>query len=147
MSFELDIFNTELSADYLEWLVDEHSIDIQKHFSKLWEYYANQTYKISSLGTSDRKVSESGKCYVQAQEYGLPTRITGLVHNGSLGLLGARVVKDIQRKEVVIENDLAWRINAVVDFLFGKPTSFVSRSPDRFRQKQHQNPGGKCHQL
>jgi hypothetical protein len=39
-------------------------------------------------------------------------------------------LKDIQRKEVVIENDIGWRINAAVDFLFGKPISFVSRAPD-----------------
>jgi hypothetical protein len=31
---------------------------------------------------------------------------------------------------VVIENDISWRINAAVDFLFGKPISFVSRAPD-----------------
>ena len=34
------------------------------------------------------------------------------------------------RKEVVIENDIAWRINAAVDFLFGKPISVVSRASD-----------------
>jgi hypothetical protein len=75
-------------------------------------------------------VNESGRCYVQAQEYGLPARITGFAHSGRAGLFGARPVKDIQRKEVVIENDIAWRINATVDFLFGKPIRFVSMSPD-----------------
>jgi len=134
MSFELDIFNTagdgELAADYLEWLVDEHSIDIQNHFTKLWDYYANPMYEISNIGAYDKKVNESGRCYVQAQEYGLPARITGLVHNSNAGVFGGRAVKDVQRKEVVIENDIAWRVNAAVDFLFGKPVSFVSRSPD-----------------
>ena len=131
MGFELDIFKDErLEADYIEWLVDEHSIDIQRHFNKLWEYYANPM--VESLGNSatDRKVGESGRCYVQAQEYGLPARITGLAHSGRLGPFGARAVKDVQRKEVVIENDIAWRTNAAVDFLFGKPISFVSKSPD-----------------
>jgi len=134
MGFELDIFNAasegELDADFLEWLVDEHSIDIQRHFTKLWDYYSNPMYEISNTGVYDRKVNESGRCYVQAQEYGLPSRITGLVHSGNAGVLGARAVKDVQRKEVVIENDIAWRVNAAVDFLFGKPVSFVSRSPD-----------------
>jgi hypothetical protein len=37
----------------------------------------------------------------------------------------------MERKEVVIENDIAWRTNASVDFLFGKPVSFVSKSPAR----------------
>jgi len=66
---------------------------------------------------------------VQAQEYGLPARITGFVHSADSGILGARSVREVQRKEVVIENDIAWRINAAVDFLFGKPVSFVSKSP------------------
>jgi len=131
MAFDLRIFkDPQLEADYIEWLVDEHSIDIQTHFAKLWEYYANPMYEITGVGACDRKVSESGRCYMQAQEYGLPARITGLVHCSHAGLFGARAVKDVQRKEVVIENDIAWRINAGVDFLFGKPVSFISKSPD-----------------
>ena len=135
MGFELDIFRKageeELVADYIEWLVDEHSVNIQRHFGRLWEYYANPMVEASGLGACERKVSESGRCYVQAQEYGLPSRITGLLHLANAGVLGARPVKDIQRKEVVIENDIAWRVNAAVDFLFGKPISFVSKSPDK----------------
>jgi len=135
MGFELEIFKRagedELAADYVEWLVDEQSVNIQRHFGRLWEYYANPTIEASGLGACERKVSESGRCYVQAQEYGLPARITGLLHLANAGVLGARPVKDIQRKEVVIENDIAWRINAAVDFLFGKPISLVSKSPDK----------------
>ncbi len=131
MGFDLRIFkDDQLEADYVEWLVDERSVDIQTHFAKLWEYYTNRMYEVNSAGASGRKVNESGRCYVQAQEYGLPARITGLVHSANAGAFGARAVRDVQRKEVVIENDIAWRINAAVDFLFGKPISFVSRSPD-----------------
>ncbi len=115
--------DNQLQEDYIEWLVEQRWVDIQAHFSKLWEYYANQMY--------DRKTSDSsGKCYLQAQEYGLPARITGLAHSANTGIFGGKAVKDVQRKEVVIENDIAWRINAAVDFLFGKPISFVSKSPD-----------------
>ena len=131
MGFDLDIFNDEqLEADYIEWLVDERSINIQAHFAKLWEYYTNRMVEASGAGACDRKINEAGRCYLQAQEYGLPARITGLVHSANTGVFGARAVKDVQRKEVVIENDIAWRINAAVDFLFGKPISFVSKSPD-----------------
>jgi hypothetical protein len=131
MGFELDVFGDEqLEAEYIEWLVDEQSADVRGHFERLWEYYANPRMETAGTGACDRKVNESGRCYVQAQEYGLPTRITGLVHNGQVGVFGARSARDVQRKEVVIENDLAWRINAAVDFLFGKPISFVSKSPD-----------------
>ena len=131
MGFDLDIFKDEqLEADYIEWLVDERSIEIAAHFAKLWEYYTNRMVEASGAGACDRKMNEAGRCYLQAQEYGLPARITGLVHSANTGVFGARAVKDVQRKEVVIENDIAWRINAAVDFLFGKPISFVSKSPD-----------------
>jgi hypothetical protein len=131
MGFDLHIFkDPQLEADYVEWLVDEQSVDIQSHFAKLWEYYTNRMIENNNSGASDKKVNESGRCYVQAQEYGLPPRITGFTHSANAGIFGARPIKDVQRKEVVIENDIAWRINAAVDFLFGKPISFVSRAPD-----------------
>jgi len=131
MGFDLSVFeDSEFSADYLEWLVDERSVDIAAHFSKLWEYYTNRMMDVSGAGACDRKVNELGRCYLQAQEYGLPARITGLVHSANAGVFGARALRDVQRKEVVIENDISWRINAAVDFLFGKPVSFVSKSPD-----------------
>jgi hypothetical protein len=131
MGFEFDIFgDKQLEADYIEWLVDEQSVNVREHFEKLWEYYANPKMEIQGTGACERKVNESGRCYVQAQEYGLPVRITGLVHSGQVGVFGARSARDVQRKEVVIENDIAWRINAAVDFLFGKPISFVSKSPN-----------------
>ncbi len=130
MGFELGIFRDQnFDADYVEWLVDDHSANIQRHFCKLWDYYANPILE-SVGGAGDRKVSESGRCYVQAQEAGLPSRITGLVQRPGSGAFGARVLGDVQRKEVVVENDIAWRINAAVDFLFGKPVNIVSKSPD-----------------
>ena len=131
MGFELDIFQDDtLQADYVEWLVDTQSVDIQIHFGRLWDYYANPRIETTGASACDRKVNESGRCYVQAQEYGLPARITGLVHSAHTGVFGARDVNQVQRKEVVIENDIAWRVNAAVDFLFGKPITFVSKSPD-----------------
>ena len=148
MGFELDIFKRAgqgerreaslrgLAADFIEWLVDEHAANIQRHFGRFWEYYANPMVEAAGLGACAPKVSESGRSYVQAQEYGLPARITGLLQLANGGVLGARPIKDIQRKEVVIENDIAWRINAAVDFLFGKPVSIVSRSPDRLTSER-----------
>ena len=128
MGFDLSIFKDEqFGADYVEWLVDERSVDIQIYFSKMWQYYANAMKDV--IGSDGRRESTSGRCYVQAQEYGLPPRITGFVHSANTGVFGGRRVRDVQRKEVVIENDIAWRINAAVDFLFGKPVSFVSKSP------------------
>jgi hypothetical protein len=127
MGFDLYIFkDDQCEADYIEWLVDERSIDIRTRFSKLWDYYSNPNTPTVLLG---RQEAAGGRCYVQAQEYGLPPRITGLLHTANTGIFGGQRVRDVQRKEVVIENDIAWRINAAVDFLFGKPISFVSKSP------------------
>ena len=131
MGFDLGIFNDQhLDEDYIEWLVDDCSVNIRAHFAKLWDYYTNPMYEVTGLGAVDRKISETGRCYVQAQEHGLPARITGLVRLANAGILGGRAVKNVQRKEIVIENDIAWRVNAGVDFLFGKPISFVSKSSD-----------------
>jgi hypothetical protein len=131
MTFEFEGFKDErLGVEYVEWLVDEHSIDIHRHFARLWDYYSNPVMETVGVSAADRKISESGRCYVQAQEYGLPARITGLAHSADAGIIGSRPVRDIQRKEVVIENDIAWRVNAAVDFLFGKPVSFVSKASD-----------------
>jgi len=131
MGFDLGIFaDSELEPDFVEWLVDERSADIQTHFARLWEYYTNPMYDVGGSACR-RKISESGGCYAQGQEYGLPARITGLVRSAGLSVLDGRCVGDIQRKEVVIENDISWRVNAGVDFLFGKPVSFVCKSPDK----------------
>jgi hypothetical protein len=131
MSFTLDIFgDSRLDAEYLEWLIDEQGPVIERHFSRLWDYYTNSMVEVVAGRAADRKVSESGRCYVQAQEYGLPARITGLAHSPQAGMFGPQPVRDIQRKEVVIENDIAWRVNAAADFLFGKPISLISKAPD-----------------
>lgn len=130
MAFKLDIFGGgNLQADYIDWLVDERSADVSRHFSKLWDYYTNQMVECAGLETA-AKVNAAGRYYVQAQEYGLPSRITGVIHSANTGTFGGRNIGDIERKEVVIENDICWRINAGVDFLFGKPISFVSKAPD-----------------
>ena len=136
MGFELDIFDIPLDPDYLEWLVDTHAVGIDRHFSRLWDYYANPMVEITGGAAAERKVNESGRCYVQAQEYGLPSRITGLAHSPQAGVFGSQAIKDIQRKEVVIENDIAWRVNAAADFLFGKPVSLISRASDSRRRTE-----------
>ncbi len=152
MGFELGIFEnerdptcagsqvgTQLDADYLEWLVDVHGAHIQRHFARLWDYYTNPMVEAASGGTADRTANASGRCYVQAQEYGLPPRITGLAHSPQTGPYGGQAVKDIQRKEVVIENDIAWRVNAGADFLFGKPIRLISQAPDGRRRSEIEN--------
>ena len=106
MGFDLLFFNDpQLQVDYLDWLVAEQSVDIQMHFGKMWEYYANRMIEDTNSCTYGK--NETTRCYVQAQEYGLPTRITGRIYSPNTGVFGGRTVREVQRKEVVIENDIA----------------------------------------
>ena len=89
MAFEFEIFADEkLQSDYIEWLIDECSHDMARQFNKLWEYYVNRSVETLGLSAADRKVNESGRCYIQAQEYGLPSRITGLARSAKAGMYG-----------------------------------------------------------
>ena len=137
MGFDIGKFDDgNINVDFIEWLVDEQWIDIGVHFGRLWEYYHNQMREISTVGEAGASRSESSRNYVQGQEYGLPARITGTVYSGAGGVFAARPAGDIQRKEVVIENDISWRINAMVDFLFGKGVEFVSKSPNTDKRRE-----------
>ena len=131
MGFDFDSFGDEnLSEAFVEWLTEERSVDISRHFGRLWDYYHNPMHELVNVGGVGDKVNESSRNYIQAQESGLPARITGMVYSGLGGVLAGRALGDVQRKEVVIENDIGWRINAMVDFLFGKGVSFVSKAPE-----------------
>ncbi len=136
MGFELAVFDQQLDADFLEWLVDVQAATIQQHFGRLWDYYTNPLVRLVGGGAAERKVNESGRGYVQAQECGLPARITGLARSAQAGVFGARALNDVQRKEVVIENDIAWRINAGADFLFGKPINLISRAAEGRKREE-----------
>jgi hypothetical protein len=137
MGFDFDKFNDEgLSEAFVEWLVDERWVDVSTHFGRLWEYYQNQMYELSGIGGIDSKLNESSRNYVQGQEYGLPARITGVIRSGAGDVLAGKAARDIQRKEVVIENDISWRINAMVDFLFGKGVDFVSKAPEAKKRRE-----------
>ena len=81
MGFETGIFqDTNIQSDFIDWLVDSQWPQLSTHFEKLWNYYANPTIPIN-----DSRLIENGHRYIQAQELGLPARITGYTHTGSLG--------------------------------------------------------------
>ena len=95
----------------------EQLIEIDRpRYRRLWAYCRNPmrpAMDAHALGTSDRP-------YRQAQEWGLPARITG-VRSSITELFAGQVVEEIGRKEVVIENDIGWRVETMVDYLFGRP--------------------------
>lgn len=81
----------------------------------LWAYYRNPVTHAPRTGADG--VSRTVRRL--AQEVGLPARVTGA--RGAL--LDDR---HAERREVVIENDIAWRVHTMIDFLFGKPPAVVS---------------------
>jgi hypothetical protein len=97
-------------------------------YRRLWAYYANPATVCGASGDS-----ALSRPYRQAQEWGLPARITGMQAGCEIG--SGQAAAGISRKEVVIENDIAWRIDAMVDYLFGKPLVIASGVANPQRQR------------
>jgi len=89
-------------------------------YARLWNYYRNPMTTALASG-------ESGRPYQQGQEWGMPSRITGRSNNDA--------TTGLTRKEVVVENDIAWRIDTMVDFLFGRSVQIESRANDPARKR------------
>src|SRR5947207_11309332 len=106
-------------ADRIERLFDVE----RPRYRRLWAYCRNPM-RVTSLLTD----SGAERPYRQAQEWGLPSRITG-VRSGS-DPFTVTSVDGVARKEVVIENDIGWRIDTMVDYLFGKPLVLESAAAD-----------------
>lgn len=133
MAYELTIFDDAgFDPAYLEWLIEQQWPQQQEHFGRLWEYYQNPAVQAFSAAHDEA----TGNGLVQAQETGLPPRITGRRYGSVREAAFGKKIADIQRKEIVIENDIAWRISAMVDFLFGKGVSFVSRAAEAGRRQE-----------
>ncbi|MHC4995015.1 MAG: hypothetical protein ACYTGQ_08185 [Planctomycetota bacterium] len=91
----------------MEHLIREHESSVRPGLDRLWAYYRNA---LDFSGGDDKRP------YRMAQQEGLPGRLTrgrGLSSGGG-------------RREVVIENDIAWRVHTLVDFMFGKGVTIES---------------------
>ena len=89
MAFDFENFETDdLNPDFIDWLVDEQWVNMQMHFGRLWDYYQNQMYSTIGLAAADAKLNEAARTYIQAQEIGLPARITGIKRTQTSGVEG-----------------------------------------------------------
>lgn len=104
----------------LDLLLEEHLAQTLPRLERLWDYYRNAMRP--ALGSGQAQGASTGRWYTLAQEQGLPARFTAPPMLGASARGGGR--------EVVIENDIAWRIHALVDFMFGKPVALQSCAPD-----------------
>lgn len=101
------------AADLAVRLADHRQLQAPR-LRRLWDYYRNPAQS-GPDGTTP--AGSQGL----AQAVGLPERLRP--GNG-------------RHREVVIENDIAWRIDTVVDFMFGRPPVIRSLAPDPGRASE-----------
>jgi len=87
----------------------------------LWDYYRNPL--------TPRTPSRAGRPYALGQQRGLPLRLA------NPAAVGANIDDRAGPREIVVENDIAWRIGAMIDFLVGKPIRIVSAAGDERRAR------------
>ncbi|MCG3124650.1 MAG: hypothetical protein GIKADHBN_03125 [Phycisphaerales bacterium] len=127
MSYQLAAFSPlGLDEAFLRHLIDEHAAAKLPRLNRFWSYYRNPLKPVAPAAAGEHR----GPWYRQAQEAGLPARIVGRA-----GLAGAEAVQG-GRREVVIENDIAWRIQAMVDFMFSRPVSILSTADDQTLRRE-----------
>lgn len=109
MPYRLSPFaDVGLSDAMLDMLLAEHASATLPRMERLWKYYRNPIEHSASWMHSQRPRL--------AQEAGLPSRITQpWPYDASLD------DRATARREIVIENDIGWRIHAMIDFMLGKP--------------------------
>lgn len=101
--------------------IDRHESITRPRLALLWNYYRNPA--LSAPGAPRARL---------AQERGLPARLTGAPADPHAALRDDRARPG---REIVIENDIAWRIHTMVDFMFGRPVTIVSTARDNARRR------------
>lgn len=115
-----------LDEALLTLAIREHTSAALPRMERLWTYFRNPLRPVGQPGDAPGDLASraggTGKSWYRlAQEVGLPARIVGRgTHNaGADDRAGGR-------REVVIENDIGWRIHTMVDFMFAKPVTILS---------------------
>src|SRR5262249_37179327 len=123
MAFQLapfsDVGESGLSAGLLATLINEHQHHAASRLALLWSYYRNPLEAPPPGAWRPGGASGSGRSYRLGQERGLPARVTGASGNAAFRSLWGDD-RAGARREVVVENDIAWRVHAMVDFLFSR---------------------------
>ena len=110
------IAETGVGERLLGALIAEHRRERLPRLETLWRYFRNPLEPVGVGGVTGAGGSGDGPRYRSAQEDGLPSRITGRRADGTVGT----------RREVVVENDIGWRLQTMVDFLVGEPVRLTS---------------------
>lgn len=102
----------------LDAMIAEHHALARPRLAQLWAYYRNPPGSAPGSWATPASASTSGPGPASAhlaQARGLPDRLRP---------------RPGQQREVVIENDIAWRVHTLVDFMFGKPPTIQSLADD-----------------
>lgn len=118
MAYQLEAFKGVVDEAALERALTQSDRQ-QALMERLWAYYRNP---ISPLRGAAANGGVGGRWYSQAQESSLPSRYA---QRPAEMLLEPRT-----GREAVIENDIGWRVQAMVDFVFGKPVLIRSTAKD-----------------
>ncbi len=111
--YTLEPFNDiPLTEALLEHLIEHHEVVMLPSYERLWRYFRND------LAAPE----DDGGCNTPPSQWvGLPARLRESRRPE---------IDDRFQREVVIENDIAWRIHTLVDFMFPSAPRFVSKARD-----------------
>ena len=135
MPYSLSPFSDiHLDEQLLSHLLAEHHASTLPSLQRLWAYYRNPALNAPSNPLAPASTTLPRRRPRLAQETGLPPRFAGAAQGASVSRLSDDRAPTLS-KEIVIENDIAWRIHAMVDVMFGRPISIVStaRAPETRR--------------
>lgn len=116
MPYQLEAFSSVgLDEALLRLVIDEHKTGRIPRLNTLWTYYRNP---LEPVGMGNSKTTRP------AQAKGLPERL--------LNPAGIQFDdRNRNAREIVIENDIAWRVETMVDFMFGKPVQIISTAREQ----------------
>ncbi len=108
--------NVHLDQALIRLVINEHLASTLPRLEQFWNYYRNP-----STGPQGGLVGVGGVAL--GQEAGLPARLRP-------GRCDPSLDDRAPAPEIVIENDIAWRLHAMIDLLFGRPLKIESQASD-----------------
>ena len=116
--------DSPLDESLIALAIAEHDNHTRPRLERFWRYFRNALEPAPIPVGHAHAVERPRGGYRLAQEAGLPTRLTGGRPDVNLD------DRAFRRREVVIENDIAWRVQTMVDFMFGRPVQVLSTATD-----------------
>lgn len=110
--------HVRLDEAHIKLVIDEHEQRVKPMLDTLWTCYRNPSTLAGHGGGGGGGGGAGGRRMRQALEAGLPRRVRNADAHGN-------------PREIVIENDIAWRIHTMVDFVAGKAMSIRSQASQR----------------